>query len=98
MPADYRRSLEQLASACRDCRALADLLDHFAADLRGTWVGPDGPPLESYPTAAQVRRALERRDRALSAAGDVYQALAYEIREGLPAPEDLVAERAGEDC
>jgi hypothetical protein len=97
VPADYRWALEGLAGACRECRALADLLDHFAADLRGNWVGPEGPPLESYPTGAQVRRALERRDRALTAATNVYLSLAWEIREGVPAPEDLLGDRAFDD-
>jgi hypothetical protein len=43
-------------------------------------------------TVSRVRRALERRDRALDAADSAYLALAWEVRERLPAPEDLLAD------
>jgi hypothetical protein len=58
LPADYRRALEHLASAGRDCRALADLLDHFASDLRGSWVRPGETPAVGRATVALACRRM----------------------------------------
>jgi hypothetical protein len=93
VPPAYRAAMAELEAACLDCRGLAEVLDSFAGQLRGGWADPDGPPLEAYPTASGVRRALERRDRAFDAASDAYLALAWEVRERLPAPEDLMADQ-----
>jgi hypothetical protein len=92
LPPAYRAALAELEVACLECQALAEVLTYFAGQLRGGWADPDGPPLETYPTVSRVRRALEGRDRALDAASDAYLALAWEAREGLPAPEDLMAD------
>jgi hypothetical protein len=51
----------------------------------------------SQPVQGLVEASLpsqrERRDRALDAASDAYLALAWEVRERLPAPEDLMADQ-----
>jgi hypothetical protein len=90
VPAAYRAALEELADALREAHGLADILDYFAGQLRGARPDPEGPPLDVCPSPGRVRRALERRDRALDEAGRLYGLLPAEIREGLTPPEDLL--------
>jgi hypothetical protein len=92
VPPAYRAALEELRAACLECQALAEVLTYFAEQLRGAPSDLDGPPLESFPTVGRVRRALEARDRAKDALESAYLALAWEVREGLAAPEDLMAD------
>jgi hypothetical protein len=47
-------------------------------------------PLDVCPSPGQVRRALERRDRALDDAGRLYGLLPAEIGEGLAPPKNLL--------
>jgi hypothetical protein len=64
VPHSYRRALDDLASACREVHALADLLEYAVGILRGRPRDPDGPPLEAGPGCARILAALARRDRA----------------------------------
>ena len=90
IPAAYRAALEELADALREAHALADALNHFAAQLRGARPHPEGLPLDACPSPGRVRRALERRDRAHDEAGRLYGLLPAEVREGLTPPEDML--------
>ena len=92
VPLAYRAALEGLAEAVREAHALADVLDHFARQLRGARPDPEGLPPEGCPVPSWVRRALERRDRALDEAWRVWEGLPGEAREGLPSPDDLLEE------
>ena len=85
----YLAALERLAGAVGEAQALADVLDHFAGLLRGSWPDPDGPPLELFPSASQIRRVLERRVEALGQAGDEWRRLPDEAREHLAPPDEL---------
>jgi hypothetical protein len=70
----------------RQGAALASLLDAFASLLRGDGRDPEAPFLEQYPSAALVRRVLERRARALDAAREAWSALPDEAKEEVEAP------------
>src|SRR4051812_24127659 len=96
VPAAYCAAVEELADSVREAHALANLLDHFARQLRGARPDPDGPPPEGYPVPSGVRRALERRERALAQAVHVYEGLPDYAREGLLPPEELLQEGDGQ--
>jgi hypothetical protein len=91
VPTRYHAALNRLAGAIGEARALAEVLDNFARLLRGDLPGPEALPLELFPSAASVRRALERRDRALDAAAQEWERLAAEDREVLRQPGELLA-------
>jgi len=86
---DYAAALERLTSANRDAHDLAGLIDYFARILRGGWPDPDGPPLEAFPTAGQVRRTFERRTEALAHSASAWERLSFEYRELLTPPVEL---------
>src|SRR5436309_138256 len=88
--ARYERAIRELSEGFAQAGALADLLDYFAGQLRGRPPDLQGPPLELYPSAGQVRRALQRRDVALDAARDEWEARPAETQEGQPSPEDVL--------
>jgi hypothetical protein len=91
LPVAYQAALEELSAALAGARALADLLDYFAGQLRGEPPDPEGPPLEACPTPGQVRRALERRDRAASEVEKQWQRLPGERRDLMPLPDEVCA-------
>jgi hypothetical protein len=95
IPLAYRTALEGLAEAVREAHALADVLEHFARQLRGLRPNPEGLPPEGCPVPSWVRRALERRERALAEAVRVYEGLPNSAREGLLPPEELLQEGDG---
>jgi hypothetical protein len=47
-------ALERVAELNAEARARAEVLDYFAAVLRGGRIDPDGPPLEALPSAWRV--------------------------------------------
>ena len=87
----YAAALERLAEINAEALALAEVLDHFAAVLRGARPDPDGPPLEALPSAWRVRRLLDRRFEAAGQVEDEWARLPPEAREALPSPDDLLA-------
>jgi hypothetical protein len=86
----YADALDRLAEANAEAQALADVLDYFAAILRGARPDPDGPPLEALPSAGRVRRLLERRFEAAGQVEDEWGRLPPEARAALPSPDDLL--------
>ena len=90
----YRSALEGLADTVREAHALAAVLEHVAALLRGRPPDPEGPGLYLYPSIWQVRRAQQSRDIAVEAARAAWAALPAEAQEGAPSPEEA-AEAAG---
>jgi hypothetical protein len=90
IPAAYHAALGELADALREAHGLADILVYFAGQLRGARPDLEGPPLDICPSPGRVRRALERRDRALDETGRLYSLLPAEVREGLTSPEELL--------
>jgi hypothetical protein len=70
-------------------RTLADILDYFAAILRGAGPDLDGPPLESFPSSQQLRRVLERRTEALERAEVEWRRLPWDEQERLAPPDEL---------
>jgi hypothetical protein len=87
-PARYERALRELSESFAQAEALASLLDYFVGLLNGRPPDPEGPPLELYPSAGQVRRALQRRAKAVEAVLEEWAALPGEAQEGLPAPQE----------
>ena len=79
--------MERLAEAVRDAEAVAEVLDYFADILRGRRPDPDGPALEQFPSAGQVRRAFDRRTDCLAAAEEAWHRLSHDEKEHLT-PED----------
>jgi hypothetical protein len=90
--AAYRAALEELTNAAREARALAELLDCFASQLRSGRPDLDGPPVASCPTPYQVRRALERVDLARARAEEEWQRLPPDLREAVGSPAEMLAE------
>jgi hypothetical protein len=88
----YARALDALAGAVREAHALAELLEHAAALLRGRPSSPETPPLDECPGAARVLAVLARRDRALAEAERVWEGLASSVQEGLQPPGELLEE------
>jgi hypothetical protein len=82
LPASYRRALEDLAAACREAHALADLLEYAAGVLRGRALDPEGPSLDAVPGSARLLALLPRRSRNLDAAERAWEGLAASPREG----------------
>jgi hypothetical protein len=72
VPAAYRVALEELAAACREACALADVLDYAAGLLRGRPSDPEESPADLFATAGRLRQALGRLDRARWAARDAW--------------------------
>jgi hypothetical protein len=91
LPAACQAALDELNASAARARALAELLDYFAGQLRGEPPDPEGPPLEACPTPGQVRRALERRDRAASGVERQWQCLPGELREIVPPVGEVLA-------
>jgi hypothetical protein len=86
--------VEDLATACRDAQALADLLEYAAGLLRGRPADPEGPPLDAVPGSVQVLAVLARRERAVDDAERAWEGLAASVRDGLQPPGELL-EKAG---
>jgi hypothetical protein len=91
LPVAYQAALDELSDAVGNACALAELLDYFAGQLRGEHPDLAGPPLEASPTPSQIRRALERRDQALSEVEKHWQRLPGELRDLVPLPEEVLA-------
>src|SRR4051794_32299673 len=89
-PAAYGKALLALGERSAECWALAELLDAFAAMVRGRRPDAEGPFLGQYPSAQQIRRALERRDRALDQAREAWDLLPPDAREGLTPPDEAL--------
>ena len=89
-PLHYQAALDELGVAVRQGLALAEALDYFAGLFRGKEPDPEGPPLEAFPTPGEIRRALERRQRALEAAEQEWERLRLELRECWPRPGELL--------
>ena len=89
-PAAYRRALLLLGERAGECWALAEQLDAFGAMVRGRRPDAEGPFLGQYPSAQQLRRALERRDRALDQAREAWDLLPPDAREGLTPPDQAL--------
>jgi hypothetical protein len=53
--------------------------------------GRPGPPLSACPSPSQVRRVLERKDRALACAKQEWERLPQDLREALRPPEEMIA-------
>ena len=51
---------------------------------------PEGPPVEAFPTPSEVRRVLDRRERALEAAEREWERLPLDLRECWPRPGELL--------
>jgi hypothetical protein len=92
VPTRYLAALDRLASAISEARVLAEVLDHFAHQLRVCIPGLEGLPLELFPSAAGVRRALQRRDRALDEATEEWERLPADARELFSHPSELLAD------
>jgi hypothetical protein len=92
VPAAYRVALEELATACREACALAEVLDYAASPLRGRSPDPEESPADLFAAAGRLRQALARLDRARWAARDAWDALAPGDQEGLPSPDELLEE------
>jgi hypothetical protein len=90
--AAYLAALEELSGSAREARALADLLDCFASQLRSGRPDLDGPPVASCPTPYQIRRALERVDLARARAEEEWRRLPEDLREALGSPAEILAE------
>jgi hypothetical protein len=88
----YLAALDRLAGTIAEARALAEILDCFAQQLRGGLPDPEGPPLDLFPTPARVRRVLECRDRALDAAEREWERLPADAREAMQPPGKLLAD------
>jgi hypothetical protein len=88
VPHAYRVALEELASACREARDLADVLEYAAGLLRGR--RPDSGEFapDLFAAAGRLRQALDRLDRAR----DAWDWLAPGDRDGLPSPDELLEE------
>jgi hypothetical protein len=86
----YRRAVEDLAAACREAHAVAELLEYAAGLLRGRHPDPEGPSLDALPGGARVLAVLARRDRAFDAAERTWDGLDPRAREGVPAPGELL--------
>jgi hypothetical protein len=89
-PLPYQAALDELGVMVREAQALADVLVYFAALFRGKQPDAEGPPVEAFPTPAEVRRALDRRRRALEAAEREWERLPLELRECWPRPGELL--------
>jgi hypothetical protein len=85
-------ALEDLAAACREARALADVLEYAAGLLRGRRPDLGEFPPDLFAAAGRLRQALARLDRARDAARDAWDALAPGDRDGLPSPDELLEE------
>jgi hypothetical protein len=92
VPAAYRVALEDLAAACREARALADVLEYAAGVLRGRSPDPEESPADLFAAAGRLRQALLRLDRARWAARDAWDAMPAADRDGLPSPDELLEE------
>jgi hypothetical protein len=90
--AAYLAALEELTHSAREARALADLLECFASQLRSGRPDLDGPPVASCPTPYQVRRALERVDLARARAEEEWRRLPEDLRETVGSPQAILAE------
>jgi hypothetical protein len=88
----YRVALEELAAACREACALADVLDYAAGLLRGRSSDPEESPADLFAAAGRLRQSLLRLDRARWAARDAWDAMPAADREGLPSPDELLEE------
>jgi hypothetical protein len=91
LPVAYLEAIEELSASAASACALAELLDYFAGQLRGEPPDPEGPPLEACPTPGQIRRALERRDRAASEIEKQWECLPAELRDLMPLPDEVCA-------
>jgi hypothetical protein len=88
----YHAALDRLATALGEASALGEVLDHFARVLRGELACLEALPLELFPSAASVRRTMERRDSALDAAEQEWERLPADDRESLHPPGALADE------
>jgi hypothetical protein len=89
-PVYYQAALDELGVTVREARALAELLDQFAGLFRGKQSSTEGPPVEAFPTPAEVRRALDRRQRAMEAAEREWERLPSDLCECWPRPGELL--------
>jgi hypothetical protein len=87
----YTAALERLAEANAEALALAEVLDYFAAVLRGARPDPDGPPLEALPSGSRVRRLLERRAEAADLVEAEWRRLPAEAQEQAASPAEVQA-------
>jgi hypothetical protein len=92
VPTAYRVALEELATACREARDLADVFEYAAGLLRGRPPDPGESPSDLFAVAGRLRQALARLDRARDAARAAWEVLTPEDREGLPSPDELLEE------
>jgi hypothetical protein len=89
-PRGYRDALAELESAAAQARTLAEALTHFARLLRGGRRDPEDPFLGTCPLPSEVRRALDRVQRALDAARDEWARLPDDLRERCEPPEEML--------